>query len=372
MKRSTRPRLRAAIGVVALAVAGVVSVTTSTAQAAPSRTTDLVPSAAQADPAALSGTLARRLGSSQTAGSYFDRASGKLVVTVTDDAAAGMVSDSGAVPRRVARSGAELARATAVLDRSARIPGTSWSIDPVTDQVVVTSSSTVKGADLARLTSVVTGLGASARLRHVTGEMSTLTTVMKNGTGINSAGGRCSLGFSVQPIGNTDPSEHYFLTAGHCGKIASTWYADSGLTTLLGSDAGWSFPGNDYGLVRYTGSGIRVLSQIEGRSNVITHSDDPYIGEGIARSGSTSGVRNGTVTGLNVTVTYASGGTVHGMVETNACAQPGDSGGPLYALDRALGLLSGGLGNCLAGGTQLTWYQPVTPVMNGFFMQIWP
>jgi trypsin len=55
----------------------------------------------------------------------------------------------------------------------------------------------------------------------------------------------------------------------------------------------------------------------------------------------------------------------------SACAEPGDSGGPLYALDKGLGLLSGALGNCL-GGTQITWFQPITPIMVGYFLQIRP
>jgi streptogrisin D len=355
-------------------MAAVVGVTAPSAQAVPARTRDLGPSAGQADPAALSRTLAGRLGT-RTAGSYLDKATGKLTVTVTDSAAAQIVRRGGGVPRRVARSGAELARATATLDRSARIPGTSWAVDPASNQVVVTASTSVKGADLAKLRSVVTGLGAAARLKQVDGQMATTTTVMKNGTAIfypGSSRNRCSLGFSVQSIGNTDPNYHYFLTAGHCTALGSTWYADGGDTSLLGENAGGVFgAGGDFGFVRYTGVGIRVLSQIEGRSNVITRTDDPYIGEGVARSGSTTGVHNGTVTGLNVTVNYKSGTTVKGMIETSACAEPGDSGGPLYALDKGLGILSGALGNCL-GGTQITWYQPIAPIMVGYFLEIWP
>lgn len=374
MNRRTRPKLRTAVGVVSIAVAALVGVAAPTAQAAPSRAPDPGPSAGQADPAALSGSLAQRLGS-RTAGAYFDKASGKLVVTVTDDSAAEVVRGAGAVPRRVARSGAELNRATATLDRSARIPGTSWAVDPATNQVVVSASPSVTGAKLTRLRSVVTGLGAAARLEHVAGRMDTMaTTVMKNGTAIYSGALRCSLGFNLQPIGNTDPNLHYFVTAGHCTQGGANWYADSGFTKPLGLNSGpGTFPGSDFGFVHYTAAGIRVLSQIEGASNVITRTDDAYIGEGIARSGSTTGVRRGTVTALDVTVTYESGGTVHGMVQTSACAEPGDSGGPLYALDKGLGLLSGGRGTCHSSTpTPVTWFQPITPLMSNYFMQIWP
>ncbi|MGW9545036.1 trypsin-like serine protease, partial [Streptomyces celluloflavus] len=44
---------------------------------------------------------------------------------------------------------------------------------------------------------------------------------------------------------------------------------------------------------------------------------------------------------------------------TTVCAEPGDSGGPLYGSNgTAYGLTSGGSGNCSSGGT--TFFQPVT------------
>lgn len=70
----------------------------------------------------------------------------------------------------------------------------------------------------------------------------------------------------------------------------------------------------------------------------------------MTRRGSTTGVHTGTVTALNVTVHYQSGGTVRGLIQTNVCAEPGDSGGPLYDGTAALGLTSGGSGNCTPAG----------------------
>ena len=63
------------------------------------------------------------------------------------------------------------------------------------------------------------------------------------------------------------------------------------------------------------------------------------------------------MTALNQTVNYPQG-SVFGMIRTTVCAQPGDSGGPLYRGTSALGLTSGGSGNCTSGGT--TFFQPVT------------
>ncbi|HEY3263503.1 MAG TPA: trypsin-like serine protease [Pseudonocardiaceae bacterium] len=52
------------------------------------------------------------------------------------------------------------------------------------------------------------------------------------------------------------------------------------------------------------------------------------------------------------------------MTRTNVCAEPGDSGGPLYHNTVALGLTSGGSGNCRTGGT--TSHQPVTEALSRY------
>jgi hypothetical protein len=79
-------------------------------------------------------------------------------------------------------------------------------------------------------------------------------------------------------------------------------------------------------------------------------------------------VHTGTVTALNVTVHYVGGGTVRQMIQTNVCAEPGDSGGPLYAQTVALGLTSGGSGNCRTGGT--TFFQPVTEALSKYGVSV--
>ena len=57
---------------------------------------------------------------------------------------------------------------------------------------------------------------------------------------------------------------------------------------------------------------------------------------------------------------------IYGLIRTNICAEPGDSGGPLYvaATGAILGILSGGTGNCTAGGT--TYYQPIAEVLAAY------
>jgi len=68
-------------------------------------------------------------------------------------------------------------------------------------------------------------------------------------------------------------------------------------------------------------------------------------------------------------VNYLNGPTVQGLVQTTACAQGGDSGGPFYADSIGLGLTSGASGDCTIGGT--TYFQPVAPLMETYAFQMW-
>ncbi|HJQ43245.1 MAG TPA: S1 family peptidase, partial [Jatrophihabitantaceae bacterium] len=124
----------------------------------------------------------------------------------------------------------------------------------------------------------------------------------------------------------------------------------------------YSFPGNDYAIVKYTNAAV---SHPGGFTSAAT----PRVGQSVTRDGSTSGVHSGTVTALNVTVHYSSGGTVRGLIQTTVCAEPGDSGGPLYSGSTALGITSGGSGDCKSGGT--TFFQPVTEALNVYGVHVY-
>ncbi|MEQ4301931.1 S1 family peptidase [Plantactinospora sp. B6F1] len=304
--------------------------------------------------------LSERLGA-RSAGTYLDD-DGKMVVTVTDEAAARQVRAAGATPRVVTRGSAELARVTAELDRSARIPGTAWYVDPVTNQVAVEVDSTVTGAKLARIKAVIARFGGAVRIQSIPG---TLSTTISGGQAIYTSRSRCSLGFNVR-----SGSTYYFLTAGHCTNAGANWSASSG-GSVIGTRAGSSFPGNDYGIVRYA-SGIAQQPgdvYLYGGYRDITGAANPTVNQSVQRSGSTTGVRSGRVTALNATVTYQGSGTVSGLIRTTVCAQPGDSGGPLFAGNTALGLTSGGSGNCSIGGT--TYFQPVVEALNAYGVSIY-
>ncbi|MFC0005311.1 S1 family peptidase [Micromonospora siamensis] len=350
--RPTRSSLRRAVTAAVAGTLVVGSLLGAPAQAAPA-------AAASPDAAA---TLAAKLGD-RAAGTYAD-ASGKMVVAVTDAAAARQVRAAGATPKLVTRGAAQLAGATAELERSAKIPGTAWWTDPATNQVVVSYDSTVTGAKLERVKAAAARANGAVRL---VSEGGVLSKRISGGQAIYTGGYRCSLGFNVRSSSGTK----YFITAGHCTNLGSNWYSNSSQTTLLGTRAGTSFPGNDYGIVRYSNQTTTQPGNVylyNGSYQDITTAGNAYVNQSVKRSGSTTGVHSGTVTATGATVNYAEG-SVSGLIRTTVCAEGGDSGGSLFAGSTALGLTSGGSGNCSSGGT--TYFQPVTEVLSVYGVSVY-
>ncbi|HET8682487.1 MAG TPA: S1 family peptidase [Micromonosporaceae bacterium] len=233
------------------------------------------------------------------------------------------------------------------------VEGIAWYVDAASDRVVVTADSSVSRAEIATIRKVAGSNAGAIRIARAAG---VFTPLLSGGDAIYGGGYRCSLGFNAIKGGT-----YYFLTAGHCGDVANTWYTNSSHTTLIGPTIGSSFPGNDYALVRYDNLS---LSHPGGFTAA-----NAFVGESVKRTGSTTGTHSGTVTALNVTVRYVGSGTVRGMIQTNVCAEPGDSGGPLYDGSRALGITSGGSGNCRSGGT--TFYQPVPEAANAYGVTVY-
>ena len=247
------------------------------------------------------------------------------------------------------------------LDRSAAFGGIAYGIDTRSNQVLVTIDSSVTGAHLAVVRGLAQRFGSAVRVERVSGTFGTLA--VEGGDAIYGSKYRCSLGFNVR-----SGSTYYFLTAGHCGKAEATWWTSSNHSTLLGSTVSATFPGKDYSLVKYAAS---YTPDATGRAgNVdITSAANAFVGETVTRDGSTTGIHSGKVTALNVTVKYQGGGTVRGLIQTTVCAEPGDSGGPLYDGGKAIGLTSGGSGDCRSGGT--TFFQPVTAALSAYGVSVY-
>ncbi len=304
---------------------------------------------------ALGARLVSELGTSRTAGTWMGP-DGRPVVAVTDSSAAAEVEEAGARAKVVRHSMGRLTSATEALRTAPRVPGTAWSVDYAGNKVVVEADSTVSADDWSRMSGLAEDIGGYVEMKR---NKQPFTTKVNGAEPIVTNNGRCSAGFNV-----TDGRTNFILTAGHCGPAGTTWFRSGQSSQQVGTMTTSRFPGNDFALVQYQNnevlSGPNIVNVGGGQGVQINGASDPFVGQKVFRSGSTTGVRSGQVTALNATVNYPEG-TVVGLIKTTVCAEPGDSGGPLFANGLALGVTSGGDGDCGSGGT--TFFQPVTRAM---------
>ncbi|MCJ0874888.1 S1 family peptidase [Streptomyces sp. AP-93] len=274
------------------------------------------------------------------------------VATIAVPASASEAPSGGSVnAERLAAVEASLLRAD--------VAGTAWGTDPATGTLVVTADSTVSDANIEKIKKEAGANASAVRVERTHGKLSKL---LDGGDGIWTSQWRCSLGFNVRK-----GSTYYALTAGHCTEGSTNWYANSSRTTWIGPKRGSSFPVNDYGLIRYDNKNLSHPGVV-GSQN-ISSAASATVGMSAKRRGNTTGTHSGKVTGLNYTVNYGGGEVVYGLIRTNICAEPGDSGGPLYSGTRALGLTSGGNGNCTTGGT--TYFQPVKEALSRYGVSVY-
>ena len=290
-------------------------------------------------------------------GSWIDQATGRLTVAVTRSG----LSVSGADTKVVQNSLTQLNGTKSVLDLlNAPQSVTSWRVDEKSNAVVIEVNRNTRDAAADKFIATAKSISGAVQVTEVT-ESPTPLYDLRGGDAIYMGGGRCSLGFSVQGG---------FVTAGHCG---TTGTAVSGYNRVAaGTFAGSVFPGNDYSWVRTNSNWTpRPWVNRYGGANVIVKgSSEAAVGAQICRSGSTTGWRCGTVQAKNQTVNYSQG-SVRGLTRTNACAEPGDSGGSWVAgsgFGQAQGVTSGGSGNCTSGGT--TYFQPVNPILSRYGLRL--
>ncbi|WP_328476360.1 S1 family peptidase [Actinoplanes sp. NBC_00393] len=297
--------------------------------------------------------LRKKLGSA-FAGAWLGAGS-KLVVAVSEPSKAAEVTAAGATAKLVAHSGSRLDLVKAKLDAAAakapagKVPG--WYVDVKTNTVVVQAHGSTTAAK-----AFIKASGADATVVRVetTAELPRLFYDVRGGDAYYIGGGRCSVGFSVNGG---------FVTAGHCGNAGA---ATTGFNRVAqGTFQGSSFPGNDYAWVAVNSNWTPQpwVNNYSGGNVTVAGSTVAAIGAAICRSGSTTGWRCGTVQAYNQTVNYAEG-SVSGLTRTNACAEPGDSGGSWLAGQQAQGVTSGGSGNCTSGGT--TYFQPVNEILTAY------
>lgn len=246
------------------------------------------------------------------------------------------------------------------VDQMRGMVGTAWATDPETGQTLITADSTVNSDQWA---SLLTARSDKVQVQRAPGQFRLFA---EGGDAIFAGRGRCSLGFNVT-MSNGAPG---ILTAGHCTAAGNQWSLTQGgrpVATVQES----VFPGNgDFALLSYNNANTNAPSEVDtGNGTVqIQRAANPRVNQNVLRMGSTTGLNDGRVTGLNATVNYPEG-RVTGLIQTTVCAEGGDSGGPLFTQDgTALGLTSGGAGDCTQGG--VTFFQPVTEALQAFGAQI--
>ena len=374
-------RTLAGLAAATLLPAGIVAALGTPAAAAPAAPTATAPTATAASPDMLAALqrdlgltadgarerIATDLAASRTelrlrkqlgkafAGAWVTADGKSFVVAVSDAVRAAEVRAAGATAKVVARNGATLDAVKAGLDRAAAhaparsVPG--WYVDVRTNSVVVLAKGGTADARAFVRASGVTA--AAVRIVASTETPRTLYDV-RGGDAYYMGGGRCSVGFSVNGG---------FVTAGHCGTpgTATQGYNQVAQGTFQGS----SFPGNDYAWVAVNSNWIPQpwVNNYSGGNVTVAGSTEAAVGAAICRSGSTTGWRCGSIQAKNQTVNYAQG-SVSGLTRTNACAEPGDSGGSWLSGQQAQGVTSGGSGNCSIGGT--TYFQPVNEILSAY------
>jgi streptogrisin C len=178
-------------------------------------------------------------------------------------------------------------------------------------------------------------------------------------------GGRCTSGFdATSTVINPAPE---LLTAGHC-------FADLAVVAPVGVVTARFWPGGDVEAIQQaTPATNDVVWTAAGdhRSvhRVVGHGVSEAVGAAVCRTGIATENQCGTILALNVTVTYASGGTVPGLTKASNCAQPGDSGGPWMSASDAYGITSGGsIGPCTS--TTYSLYSPAPQIESSLGLRI--
>ncbi|MEU2199904.1 S1 family peptidase [Isoptericola sp. NPDC019482] len=282
------------------------------------------------------------------AGAWLDPERDRLYVATTGDgSAAARAAGARTVDARYSLD--QLEGWAQSLDGAAGGGVTGWHVDLRDNALVVEALD--GAADDARAALAEAGVPDGAATVTTTAERPRVLDDVVGGNAfyINGAS-RCSVGFAV-----TDG----FVTAGHCGA------AGDPTVQPTGEFAGSSFPGDDYAYVQVDAGSTPVgaVNDWSGGQVAVAGAEPAPVGAQVCRSGSTTGWHCGTVEALDVSVSYSEG-TVDGLIRTDVCAEPGDSGGSLLAGDQAQGVTSGGSGDCTSGGT--TFFQPVGEILDAY------
>lgn len=260
------------------------------------------------------------------------------------------------VPGQSLRDRAEQAKQR--LDTRGDVPDTmaAWGLDLKAGKLAVD----VVGRDTTAVKAflVLAGIDPAAVVMRTDAPRNRPLYDLVGGDAIYSATSRCSVGVTAR----NGSGQRFMLTAGHCTKGSSSW---SGYNReAIGPTKATNFPRDDFGAVGITNSAWKSTAKVKG-GPTIKGSAVASVGSKVCRSGSTTGYRCGVIQAYNQSVNYGPGQVVTGLTRTNACAEPGDSGGTFVTPSgQAQGLLSGGSGNCRSGG--VTYFQPLKEALQTY------
>jgi streptogrisin B len=243
------------------------------------------------------------------------------------------------------------------------VEGVAWYTDEDSGKVVVTTDATVSAGERSEIREAAGEEADALVIKRTDGVFTPMVReakpkkrAMYPGSAIYGSGVRCSMGFNVRK-GN----KRYLITAGHCGNQVRTWSARVPKTQRIGPTVGHEYPGSDHALVRYDTKALKRPGGYFGGK--------AYVGRKVTRIGSTTGQHSGVITGLDVTVRYTGGLMLWNMIQANICAEPGDSGGPLFSGRKAIGITSGGVGACPSRG--VTFYEPIQDVLKAYGVRLY-
>jgi hypothetical protein len=339
----------------------------------------------------IAGRLQEGLGS-RYAGIWFDNQAGEFVVPVLGGAARAearnelMAAELQGEYRTVSAqsSWAELEAAQEPLNQALfglMSDGMiQTAIDPRTNAVVIYEAEGVEGPERAAVQRLASQAGVEVEVRErgveqlntVPAACSTIgfascDSPMRGAVAIGKDGtvaGDCSSGFKAMGVGT---GNRYMLTAGHCvlggGGNTQYWMAEDSKAGdhYLGyaEQAAW---GNGFDIAKINangtywdvspwpnwivewGKGGNEFGYPVDGAHPITSEALSYVGEWVCHSGISTGSTCGYVKAMGITVSGVFGGqaiTVNNLSEVApVCSELGDSGGPVYAGNTALGLTS--------------------------------
>jgi len=331
----------------------------------------------------------------QFAGVWFDNQRGELVVPTVSGAAAATVrntlSEFGFDPasrtESAVASWAELESAQEGIDRellpAIKAGYVATSLDPRTNSVVIEQAaeipkSAIAGVAAAKATSPVPVEIRSSDKASLAADFESCgyeycSLPLRGGVNIYDPSHPTEPCTSAFPAMGND-GNRYLLTAGHCvghqyrqEPDYTLWWSktDSLAANQIGTATQYTqYPEGDWAKIKVSGSywdsnpwrstvaywGAPILNSEEdviGKQPTV-NAEYPINGESPSVVGvyaCHSGIRTGTtcgpITGVNVTHTVGSWVLKHMNELGNVCSEPGDSGGPVFTNNSALGMLTG-------------------------------